>query len=63
MVEGYEWVFVICFASMVLGGLAVLHEVYFVIRERRAREVSSRHTRNPSPRPKYPARPLRRVQR
>jgi hypothetical protein len=60
MVEGYEWVFVICYASMVLGGLAL---PYLVIGERRARVSSSRTNRSRSPRPKYPARPLRRIPR
>lgn len=37
MVPGYEWIFVLSYATMVLGVLMLLYEAYVVVRERRAR--------------------------
>jgi hypothetical protein len=33
--EWYEWVFAACIGSMVLGSMAVLHDVYMVVIKRR----------------------------
>lgn len=52
MVEGYEWVFIICFVSMALGGLMALYEVHSAINKRR----SQGRTRDSSSRPEPPAR-------
>jgi hypothetical protein len=46
MVEGYEWVFVICFVSMAVAGMMVLYEIYSAV----ARRLSRGGTRDSSPR-------------
>ena len=60
MVEGYEWVFFISFASVAFGGLMAVYEVYLTISDRRSRREDAPDRSHP--RPKYPARPLRRSQ-
>ena len=59
MVEGYEWVFVICYASVAFGGLMAVHEVYLTIADRRSRRADG--PERGRPRRKHAARPLRRV--
>lgn len=50
MAPGYEWVFVIVYATMGFGTLVALHDVYATARERRARKSTQRH-RSHRPRP------------
>jgi hypothetical protein len=57
MVEWYEWVFLICYTSLVLGGLMVLYEIYAAVMERRA----AGHARDASPRPRPRAKMYSRV--
>lgn len=56
MVEGYEWVFLICYASLALGGLMVLYEIYAAIMERRAAGGTRESSPRPQPRAKMYAR-------
>jgi hypothetical protein len=50
MVEGYEWVFIICIASLAFGGLTVAYEVYLTVKARRGRRAELRHRRPGPPR-------------
>jgi hypothetical protein len=61
MVRGYEWIFISCYAGMVVGGLMLLYEAYLMVLERRERNGASRGRRPPY-RPRYPVRSRRRAQ-
>jgi hypothetical protein len=58
MAEGYEWIFLACYASMVVGGLMFLREVYVMVLEHRERNTRPKGRRPPY-RPRYPVRSRR----
>ncbi len=45
MADGYEWVFLICYANLALGGLMVLRELYAMILEHRDARAGKREHR------------------
>jgi hypothetical protein len=47
MVDGYEWVFVICALGFVVAGLGYLNAAYILITERRERGAASRTLSKP----------------
>lgn len=47
MAPGYEWVFLICYATMAFGGVLLVREAYVMIQEYRERRTDRRHRPGP----------------
>jgi 4-hydroxybenzoate polyprenyltransferase len=45
MAPGYEWVFLICYATMAFGGVLLVREAYVMILEYRERRVDRQDRR------------------
>ena len=53
MADGYEWVFLVCYASLGVAGLMILQGTYAIIRENRERRLGGRISpRTPGPHPR-----------